>query len=681
MKSIVLAEKPSVGRDLAKVLNCHSRSNGFIEGKDYIVTWALGHLVTLAEPADYEKRWGHWNLDYLPMLPEKMKLKTIRKTSKQLQVIKKLFKRDDINELIIATDAGREGELVARWIMKKAGWKKKPVKRLWISSQTNKAILAGFRNLKPAKLYEPLFKAAVCRAEADWIIGLNVTRTLTCKFNAQLNAGRVQTPTLAMITERENNIRNFTPKSYSTIKVDFGNYFGNWQNESGSTRIFAPNKANEIVKQIEGKTGIISVLEEENKKELPPLAYDLTELQRDANRKFGFSAKHTLSVLQNLYERHKIVTYPRTDSRYITSDMVETLPTRLKQLNFGTYQDLVKPLLSKPLQTTKRLVNDAKVSDHHAIIPTEQRADLNILSTDEKRLFDLIALRFIAVLYPNYTFKSLKLITRVENHNFISRGKSTINSGWRTVTNLISELDTDEEKIIDQPLKNLKKGDKFKIIKCHLKVGKTNPPANYTEATLLSAMENPGKFIDDQKLKISIKAGGLGTPATRADIIEKLVRAHYIIREGKSIKPTQKAFELIRLVPENLKSAELTAKWELKLSEIATQKYADNKFMTEIRQSTIEMVNGIKANETKYIPPNLLKQKCPLCGKQLQQLGSKIICSNRHCEYEQNKSKKPGLRTGRMNKKEYGMNKHLLHKYGKDEKKDSAETFGDLFDL
>ena len=680
MKSIILAEKPSVGRELARVLHCRQRGDGYLEGKDYIVTWALGHLVTLAEPKDYEDKWQHWNLDYLPMLPEKMKIKIIRKTSQQMRAIKKICKRTDVNEVIIATDAGREGELVARWILEKSGWKKKPMRRMWISSQTEKAILQGMQNLQPAKKYEPLYKAAVCRSEADWVIGLNVTRALTCKYDAQLNAGRVQTPTLAMIIEREKEIQDFTPKKFHSVKVDFQEYFGEWINSSNSTRIFSDELVEKIKREIRGKTGVVTDLTEKQKTEQPPLAYDLTELQRDANRKFSFSAKQTLTVLQGLYERHKMVTYPRTDSRYITSDMVPTLPERLHKINFGRYKNLVQPLLKNLPKPGKRFVNDAKVNDHHAIIPTEQSVNIERLSTDEKRLYDLIVTRFIAVLYPNYLYKSIKVTTMVGEHKFISRGRSVIQKGWRDVTNPILD-ETNEEKQVEQPLKKLSLNQKPPVKDIQIKNGTTSPPKRYTEATLLSAMENPAKFIDDADLKKTIRIGGLGTPATRADIIEKLLRAHYITREGKSLHPTAKAFELIRLVPEQLRSAELTARWEQKLDLIAKGEYDPKKFDRDIRQSLLQMVGEIKANQTKYVPPNLLKQKCPICAAPLQELGKKVICSDRHCDYEQNAKAKKGSMNKRMSKKEYGRNKRLLNQFGNDKQEEKGDTFGDLFDL
>ncbi len=422
MKSLVLAEKPSVGREIARVLQCNQKGKGYMEGPRYVVTWALGHLVTLAEPDDYDQRLKQWRMEDLPMLPPKMKLKVIRQTSQQYQVVKSLMKRDDIKDLVIATDAGREGELVARWIMEMVRWQK-PFYRLWISSQTDDAIREGFAHLQPGTNYNNLYDAAVCRAEADWLIGLNVTRTLTCKYNAQLNAGRVQTPTLAMIVQRENEINKFVPVDYWTLRADFGDYSGDWRGKDGA-RLYQLAQAEEIIARVKNQAGVIKNIKTEAKSEPPPLAYDLTELQRDANRRYNWPAQKTLAVLQDLYERHKLVTYPRTDSRYISQDIVPTLPLRLKRMGVGPYAALVKPLLNKPLHPGKRFVDDSKVSDHHAIIPTEQALNLAALDEDEKRLYDLVARRFIAVLYPPTGTSRQLLLPKLMARTSIPGGKS-----------------------------------------------------------------------------------------------------------------------------------------------------------------------------------------------------------------------------------------------------------------
>ncbi|MCP5053943.1 MAG: DNA topoisomerase III [bacterium] len=690
MKSLVLAEKPSVAKEIARILKCNKKTKGFFEGSKYVVTWALGHLVTLAEPGEYDQKYKEWRMQDLPMLPEKMKLKVMKKTSHQFRNVSYLMKRKDIGELVIATDAGREGELVARWIMKLSGWKK-PVKRLWISSQTDAAIAEGFAKLKPGEAYMNLFRAAVCRAEADWLIGLNVTRALTCKFDAQLSAGRVQTPTLAMIINRENEIRNFVPVDYWTVETNFGEYFGTWRGKEGNSRIFKQEKALEIQGKVKGKTGLIREVRVDAKSEPPPLAYDLTELQRDANRRYSFSAKKTLSVLQGLYERHKLVTYPRTDSRYITSDMKSTLPLRLDRMASGPYAQLVKTLKETKLNITKRLVNDARVSDHHAIIPTEQKLDLSRLENDERRLYDLIARRFISVLSPPYRYDQTTIVTEVNGLRFYSRGKVVKSMGWRGVTGS-ALLDKEEEGVEQkdllptQTLKHQQKGTQKPVKECKLKKSKTLPPPRYTEATLLTAMESPGKFIEDEGLRESIKQGGLGTPATRAEIIEKLLSTYYVERNGKQLVPTSKGKQLIGLVPPELKSPELTAQWELRLSNIAKGKERDREFMSDIRKNAVVLVHTVREDTSVYKVDNLTKHKCPMCGSFMMAVKSRnermLLCSDRKCGHEQAEDQQGQAFDSRRSRKERGMNKRLISQYSDNQKNAKIEggTLGDLFE-
>lgn len=451
MKTLVLAEKPSVAREIGRVLKCATSGQGYMEGPQYIVTWALGHLVTLAEPEDYDQKLKEWRLDDLPMLPPRMKLKVIRQTSRQYQIVQSLMKRGDVKDMVIATDAGREGELVARWIMEMAHWKK-PFKRLWISSQTDEAIRQGFASLQPGTAYNNLYDAAVCRAEADWLIGLNVTRTLTCKHEAQLNAGRVQTPTLALMVKREQEIKNFTGIDYWTLRANFGDYFGDWRGPQG-TRIFDQEAASRLETRLKNKAGKIRDIKKELKSEAPPLAYDLTELQRDANRRFGWPAHKTLSVLQDLYERHKIVTYPRTDSRFITSDIVPTLSRRLQAMQSGPYAATVEGLLRKDLKPGKRFVDNSKVSDHHAIIPTEQPVVLSRLDPEEKKLYDLIARRFLAVLLPPFRYEQTTMITDVDGESFYSTGRVEIDKGWRSVQAAAPDQDRARFRMRNSPNK------------------------------------------------------------------------------------------------------------------------------------------------------------------------------------------------------------------------------------
>ncbi|MCL2336998.1 MAG: DNA topoisomerase 3, partial [Firmicutes bacterium] len=550
--------------------------------------------------------------------------------------VRSLMNRADIKELIIATDAGREGELVARWIMKLCNWRK-PFKRLWISSQTDAAIREGFAKLKPGVEYDNLFAAAVSRAEADWLIGLNVTRALTCKFNAQLTAGRVQTPTLAMIVQREEEIKKFVPVDYWTLRADFGDYFGDWRGKEGN-RIFDYAKAEELLAKIKGRNGKITELRREAKSEPPPLAYDLTELQRDANRRFGFSAQQTLAILQDLYERHKLVSYPRTDARYITADIVPTLPARLKSIAVGPYAGSAKGLLQKPLAVTKRFVDDSKVSDHHALIPTEQPLNLAVLDAEEKKLHDLIVRRFLAVLYPPYRYEQLTLITTVNGEEFYSRGRVVQDQGWRAVASSRAEREDGQEEDVapEQTLTSLQKGAERPVKNVKANRAKTKPPARYNEATLLSAMENPGKLTKDAA---SINGSGLGTPATRAEIIEKLLYTNYIERNGKELTPTSKGIQLINLVAPELKSPVLTAKWEQSLADIARGKESKARFIKDIRENTGRLVRSVAMDTAVYKADNISKTKCPACGKYMLLVkgkrGKMLVCQDRECGHRQ----------------------------------------------
>ncbi len=638
-KILVLAEKPSVGRDLAKVLNCNQNGNGCLMGPKYIVTWALGHLVTLADPEAYNNKYKSWNLEDLPMLPDKMELAVIKETSKQYGIVRGLMKQPDIDELVIATDAGREGELVARWIMEKAGFRK-PIKRLWISSQTDKSIKDGFNQLKPGKDYENLYKAAQCRAEADWLIGLNVTRALTCKYNAQLSAGRVQTPTLALIVQRENEIKKFIPKDYWTIEAKVNGFTLLWKDKSsGSTQLFDKERSEAIVSKLKGQTGEITDIKKEAKSELPPLAYDLTELQRDANKRYGYSAKQTLSIMQALYERHKVLTYPRTDSRHITTDIVPTLPDRLKSIAIGPYATMAQNLLRSRINTTNRLVDNSKVSDHHAIIPTEQPVKLSGLSAEERNIFDLVAKRFLAVLSPAYQYEQTTVKVEASGEQLFARGKVTKAMGWKAVYDDKgnSEGDSaDEDR--EQSLPPMQKGDKLKFLSVNSVSRKTKPPARYNEATLLTAMEHPGKFIEDEALKEALdRTSGLGTPATRADIIEKLFNTFYVERRGKEIFPTAKGIQLIDLAPSELRSAELTAKWEQQLYDISKGKANAVAFMNHIRTHASKLVSAVVASTEAYKHDNMTRTRCPECGKFLLEVNGKkgkmLVCADRDCGY------------------------------------------------
>ncbi|AHF07068.1 DNA topoisomerase III [Desulfitobacterium metallireducens] len=653
-KSLILAEKPSVGREIARVLGCHQKGNGCLIGPQYIVTWALGHLVTLADPEAYDDRYKTWRLDDLPMLPQKMELVVIKETSKQYAAVKHLLRQPDIDELIIATDAGREGELVARWILAKGGWHK-PIKRLWISSQTDKAIKEGFRNLKPGQNYESLYDAAESRAEADWYVGLNVTRALTCKYNAQLSAGRVQTPTLALIVEREKEIKKFVPKDYWTINAYAKGFSLRWQDKKCQTRIFDNHQAEQLLAKVSGQEAVIIDVKKEGKKELPPLAYDLTELQRDANRKYGYSAKKTSSIMQQLYEHYKIVTYPRTDSRHLTEDIVPTLPERLRTIAVGPYANLARPILRTKISPTKRLVDNTKVSDHHAIIPTEEPVFLNKLSQEEARIYDLIVRRFFAVLSPAFEYEQTTVILEIKGEIFTAKGKNMKQKGWR---NAYEDLDSSEEEReeTEQTLPDLKVKERLNLLSIKSVPGKTKPPKRYTEATLLSAMEHPGQKVEDESLREMLeKTSGLGTPATRADIIEKLFNSFYMERQGKEIIPTSKGIQLIGLVPSDLKSPELTAKWEQQLNEISKGGEKRQPFVQGIKGYARHLVSEVIASNQTFHHDNLTRMKCPNCGKFLLKVkgkrGEMLVCQDRECGYREGLSVHSNARCPQCHKK------------------------------
>ncbi len=638
-KTLVLTEKPSVAKDIARVLGCKRSGNGCIVGDKYIVTWALGHLVTLADPEAYDDKYKSWRMEDLPMLPGRMKLVVIGQTSKQFKAVSSLLSSAEVSDIVIATDAGREGELVARWIIQKANCRK-PMRRLWISSQTDKAIKEGFASLKPSSQYDNLYRSAQCRAEADWLVGLNVTRALTCKHNAQLSAGRVQTPTLAMIVRREEDILRFRPKDYFTVKADFGEYTALYKDGKGQARFADAAAAKEVADSVRGKRGVLSEVKKVYRFKAPPAAYDLTELQRDANKKYGYSAKQTLSLMQSLYETHKLLTYPRTDSRYITKDVAATLPERLRAIAIGPYKDSASAVLrSKPIQT-KYIVNDAKVTDHHAIIPTEQYVDLNKLSREERHIYDLVVRRFIAVLSAPFEYDEVQVKITVGKYNFYTKGQSVKSTGWRAVydSTLTDDDDDAEPDLAAQRLPALSQGAAAAVKEVRVCAGKTSPPARYTEATLLTAMENPASQVEDGRLRDALKtAGGLGTPATRADIIEKLFNSFYIERRGREIFPTSKGRQLIGIVPPDLKSAELTAKWEQQLSLIAEGKANDRKFIEEMRGYASSLVQAVKSSTAEYKHDNMTREPCPQCGKYLLEVNGKkgkmLVCQDRDCGY------------------------------------------------
>ena len=653
MKTLVIAEKPSVARDIARVLGCSKKENGALEGNKYIVTWALGHLVTLKDPEDYDKKYKEWNMAVLPMMPEKLQIKVIPQTGKQYHAVTTQLARKDVNEIVIATDAGREGELVARWILDKAH-NQKPCKRLWISSVTDKAIREGFANLKDAKEYDNLYRAAVSRAEADWLVGINATRVLTCKYNAQLSCGRVQTPTLAMIAQREQEIREFVPKPYYTVTAAAGGVVYTWKDEkSGGTRISDLEKAKQIAENAKRYPLVLQNVEKKKKQKEAPLLYDLTELQRDASARFGYSAKQTLNLMQSLYETHKVLTYPRTDSRYLTKDIVPTLKERLDAVSIGPYKALAQQAKRSPLNGKLSFVNDAKVSDHHAIIPTEQYVQLSTLSNEERRIYDLVVRRFLAVLLPPCVYEETVIQASIEKECFTARGKRMVEKGWQEAyeDNRYDEEDETKEEVREQNLPLLEAGMKIGQPKISLREGKTKPPARFTEGTLLSAMENPVRYMenrDSSLVKTIGEAGGLGTVATRADIIEKLFRSFLLEKKGNEIYLTSKARQLLKLVPADLKKPELTASWEMQLNDIAKGKKRRDVFMKEIRSYTVELIDEIKTEEGTFRHDNLTNKKCPNCGKRLLAVNGKnaklLVCQDRECGYRETVSRTTNAR-------------------------------------
>ncbi|AGK95347.1 DNA topoisomerase III [Clostridium pasteurianum] len=657
-KILVLAEKPSVGRDIARVLNCNNKGNGFIEGSKYIVTWALGHLVTLADPEAYDERYKAWRIEDLPMMPEKLKLVVIKQSGKQFNAVKTQMSRKDVDEIVIATDAGREGELVARWIIEKSHIKKS-LKRLWISSVTDKAIRDGFDKLKNAREYENLYASAVARSEADWFVGINATRALTCKFNAQLSCGRVQTPTVAIIAKREEEIRNFKPKDFYGIIAEANNLKLSWQdNNSKGFRTFDKEKIDKILVSIRNKDAQIIEVDKAYKKNYSPQLYDLTELQRDANRMFGYSAKETLSLMQRLYESHKVLTYPRTDSRYISSDVVDTLKDRVRACSVGPYSRLTVRVLKNPIKANKHFVDNGKVSDHHAIIPTEQAVTLSSLSDKERKIYDLVVKRFLAVLYPPFEYEQTTIKAKIGEELFIAKGKIVKSQGFKEVYENNFHEEHSEDDISEQILPNINKGDVLKVSKVLDTKGQTKPPALFNEGTLLSAMENPAKYMNNESkdlIKTIGETGGLGTVATRADIIEKLFNTFLIEKKGKDIHVTSKGKQLLELVPEGLKSPTLTAKWEQKLSSISKGSLNKNIFINEMKTYAKEVVNEIKNSEEKFKHDNMTRVKCPQCGKYMLEVNGKkgkmLVCQDRECGYRKGIAKITNARCPNCHKK------------------------------
>lgn len=635
---MVLAEKPSVGRDIARVLKCRNSGAGCLSNDQYIVTWAVGHLVTLAEPDEIDERYKKWKTEDLPMLPSDIPLKVIPSSADQFKVVSKLINDSETDSLICATDAGREGELIFRYIYQKSGCKK-PFARLWINSMTDEAITEGFRTIQPGEKYDGLFRSAQCRSQADWLVGMNATRAFTLRFDTLLSVGRVQTPTLAILVKRRKEIENFKPESYATVTADFSDYKGIWfdAKQENDTHIASAEEARRIAAAIKGKIGTVIAAETSHKKDLPPQLYDLTSLQRDANKLLGFTANKTLQVAQDLYEKRKALTYPRTDSRYLPPDMIPKVVTTMKLLP-EEYQSFVPGALpSGKLPVSKRTVDASKVTDHHALIPTALRVDPSKFTEDERALYDLVTRRLLSAFYPAFEYDATKVITQVEAHTFRSNGQVITNNGWRAVPPMAKPIkrkkkkDGDAEEVSILP--PLQQGDTRTVVDASVKEDATKPPAQHTDASLLAAMENAGREVEDEEISKQMKGSGIGTPATRASIIERLIQVRYVERKGKTLLATDKGVQLISIMPEEIASPAMTGKWELALDKIARNEQDPARFMEGIRKLTTFLTKYAResslhasfpedpqrvrkrqkrlANSGKEVPDAV----CPLCGK------------------------------------------------------------------
>lgn len=626
-KSLILAEKPSVARDIAKVLSVKTSKDGYMESDKYIVTWCVGHLVGLAYPTAYDEKYKSWKLEDLPIIPEQMKYEVLEATKKQFKIIKDLLNDKDISAVIIATDAGREGELIGRLVVNQSKCNK-PLKRLWISSMTDEAIQAGFDNLKDGRDYDNLFKSAECRAIADWLIGINASRKYSIEYS-KLTLGRVQTPTLAMIVQRQHEIDNFISKPFYEVLAQYKDFTGKYANEENESRFDTIDGAEELIKRIKGHDGQVVDIEKKNKKKNNPLQYDLTELQREANRQFGLTAQETLNIAQSLYEKHKLTTYPRTDSRYLSTDMVSTFPELLKNISNNFYGDEIKKILEIAEDHSAfniNCINNSKITDHHAIIPTAKKADLSQLSTNELNIYRIICTRFVAAFMPVHLFEETTVKVSINREVFISKGVVVTQNGWLEI-----EKDGEKEEENKEKLPLLKNGDAVEVLDILRIDKKTSPKKPFNEATLLSAMENAGQFVEDEELKEQLKEKGLGTPATRAGIIEKLIHEEYIKRSGKTLVPTQKGTDLVKIAPKELVSPELTGEWEQKLNKIAKGQLNNGEFLNEIKSLTRTIVNVKKDSDISFksnekAPEREIIGICPRCGKNIYENDKSYYC-------------------------------------------------------
>ena len=665
-KTLIVAEKPSVGGDIARVLGCRERRKGWIEGEHHTVTWAIGHLVTLCSPEEMDERLKNWSFDTLPILPADMKLKIVPRTRSQYEIVKRLMMSDEITDIICATDSGREGELIFRYIYHMAGCHK-PFRRLWISSMTDEAIRDGLDSLKPGHEYDNLYQSARCRAEADWLVGMNGSRGYTLQYDRLLSVGRVQSPTLAIMVKREREIQAFVPDKYLELWATFNGFKGRWFDEKQhaadleqdpKSRAF-PGRipleqrawAESLAEELKGKPYTVESVDREQRSVKPPQLYDLTELQRDANRNHGWPASKTLEIAQTLYEKRKLITYPRTDSRYLSRDIFKTLKSRLQKLDVPPYQELVQVALASERNLFGRVINDARVSDHHAIIPTGRDLAKINLDEDEAKLFALIAKRFLAIFFPDQELEYSTVITRCEGHPFVSKGKRELVPGWAAVYAAAQEEPAADkpkkktarakgrdEEFVDLPL--VEQGDSGKAKSAKLEEKQTTPPSRYTEATLLSAMENAGRFIEDDELREQMKDSGLGTPATRAAIIERLIYVRYVRRVGRLLTPTDKGCALVDVLLSEVSSPEMTGRWEKGLAEIGRGEKNPEAFMEEIRSFVRKIVQASRNKvESVSFPEDKARARalaagprepigqCPVCGSNLYENSKTFYCS------------------------------------------------------
>jgi DNA topoisomerase III len=654
-KTLVIAEKPSVGRDLSRVLpGAFQKHEGYLESDDHVMTWAVGHLVQLAEPDEYDPKYKKWRMADLPIVPNEFKL-TVRdeRSKKQMSVITKLIRRDDVDRVVNACDAGREGELIFAWTYEKAR-ASKPVERLWLSSMTTAAIRAALADLRPREDFGRLEQAARSRSEADWIVGMNATRAATIRlrssFDGAVSLGRVQTPTLALIARREEEIRAFVPEAYWLVDATFepsggdpGRRYAGRYHAGAQPRLKSAAEAEAIVAAVRGRTGRITKLEKSTRKERAPLLYDLTTLQREANNRYGFSARRTLAAAQRLYEEHKALTYPRTNSRFLTGDMAaEIKPTAElvgRQREYARAAAYVTGLDTLPLG---RVVNDAKVTDHHAIIPTKAEHRTDKMSDDDRRIYDMVARRFLAVFHPDAVFENTRLETTLtqpaspagtgESHVFRTRGRVLVVPGWRGVygEGLEDRAAADDDEGADQTLPKLEQGEDVRTLDVASAEKETKPPRRYSDASLLAAMETAGKLVDDDELREAMKDSGIGTPATRAAIIERLIDVGYIERDGRALVATEKGLNVVRLLDGHaLTSPGLTGDWEHRLGRMEVGQETRERFMQDIAEFARGTVTELDAKLKEVRIPRANLGPCPVCGQDIVENRKGFSCWSR----------------------------------------------------